>query len=127
MTEARKGMPNRKASGPDGLPAERLNIDHPAFVQCFDNNILVNVWVLGEVLQHWKFAILKVLQNTKDRTDCNNYTGIYFASCPHRQSVVENRHLSKYCENEGTVPEEQHCDLPPTRSTIRLQFVVRRL
>ena len=69
-------MPNRKASGPDGLPAERLNIDHPAFVQCFDNNILVNVWVLGEVLQHWKIAILKVLQNTKDRTDCNNYTGI---------------------------------------------------
>ena len=45
MTEALKGMPNWKAVGPDGLPPELLNIDQPAFAQCFQN-ILVNVWVI---------------------------------------------------------------------------------
>ncbi len=57
MTEAPKGMPNWKAVGPDGLPAELLKIDHPAFAQCF-HNILVNVWLTGEVPQQWKDAII---------------------------------------------------------------------
>ena len=48
MTEARKGMPNCKAFGPDDLPAELLKIDHRAFAQWF-HNILANVWVAGGV------------------------------------------------------------------------------
>ena len=40
MTEALKGMSNWKAVGPDGLPAELLKIDHPAFAQCFHNTSL---------------------------------------------------------------------------------------
>ena len=55
MTEALRGKSNLKAVGPDGLPAELLKIDHPAFAQCF-HNILVNVWVTGEVPQQWKDA-----------------------------------------------------------------------
>ena len=60
MAEALKGMSDWKAVGPDGLPAELLKMDHPSFAQCF-HNILVNVWVTGEVLQQWKDAIIKVL------------------------------------------------------------------
>ena len=59
MTEVIKGMPNWKAVGPDGLPAEVLKLDHPEFVQCF-HSIIVNVWKTGEVPQQWKDAI-KVL------------------------------------------------------------------
>ena len=47
MTEALEGMSNWKVVGPDGVPAELLKIDHPAFAQCF-HIILVNVWVTGE-------------------------------------------------------------------------------
>ena len=50
MTEALKGVSDWKVVGPDGLPAELLKIDHPAFAQCF-RNILANVWVTGEVPQ----------------------------------------------------------------------------
>ena len=70
-----KRMLNWKAVGPDGLPAELLKIDQPAVAQCF-HNILVNVWLTGEVPQQWKDAIIKVLHKKKDRTDCNNYRGI---------------------------------------------------
>ena len=33
ITEALEGMSNWEAVGPDGLPAELLKIDHPAFAQ----------------------------------------------------------------------------------------------
>ena len=46
MTQVLKGLPKLEAVGPDGLPAELLNIDHPAFTQCFPNS-LANVWVTG--------------------------------------------------------------------------------
>ena len=56
MTEALLwGMLNWTAVGPDGLPAQILKIDHPAFAQYF-HDILVNVRVAGEVPQHWKDA-----------------------------------------------------------------------
>ena len=72
MTQTLKGMSNWKAVGPNGLPAELVIIDRPAFAQCF-HYILVNVWLSGEVPQRWKNAVIKVLNKKKDRTDCNNY------------------------------------------------------
>ena len=56
MTETREGMPNWKAVGQEGLLAELLKIDHPAFVQSC-HNILVNVWVTGEVPPQWKYQV----------------------------------------------------------------------
>ena len=39
-----KAMPNWKAIGPDGLPAELLKLDHPEIIQCF-HHILVNIGI----------------------------------------------------------------------------------
>ena len=75
MMEALEGISNWKYVGPCGLPAELLEIDHPAFAQCF-HNILANGWVPGEAPHHWTYAIIKVLHKNKNRTDCNNYSGI---------------------------------------------------
>ena len=63
MTEALKGMPNRKAVGPDGLPAE-LPKNRPGFAQCF-HSVPVSVWVTGEVPQQWKYAMIKVLHRRR--------------------------------------------------------------
>ena len=44
------------------------------FAQCL-HNILVNVWVTGEVPEQWKGAIvIKVLHKKKDRRDSNHTT-----------------------------------------------------
>ena len=66
-----RAVPNWKAVGPDGLPAEILKLDRPEIIQCF-HHILANVWITGEVPQQWKYATIKVLHKKKDRTDCNN-------------------------------------------------------
>ena len=120
------GMPNWKAIGPDSLPADVLNLDHPEFIKYF-HILLVNVWSTGEVPQPWKDAAIKVLQQKKDRSDCNNYRGI---SCvAHSGKVllkmVASR-LSNYYEAKRILPEEQ-CGFRPVRSTIDMLFVVRRL
>lgn len=126
MMGAVKTMPNWKAVGPDDLPAELLKIDHPDFIQCF-HHILVNVWITGEVPQQWKDAIIKVLYKKKDRTDCNNYRGISLVAHAGKVllKIVASR-ISNYCEDRGIFPEEQ-CGFRPTRSTVDMLFVVRRL
>ena len=66
MTEVLKGLSNWKGVGPDGLPAELLEAEHPAFALCFPN-ILVNVWVTVEAPQQWKDATIK--GSTERRTE----------------------------------------------------------
>ena len=56
MTEVIKGMSSWKAVGPDGLPAELPTLGHPELIQCF-HNMLVKVWITGEVPQQSKYAI----------------------------------------------------------------------
>ena len=81
MMEVIKGMPNWKAIGPDGLPAELLKLDHPEFVQCF-LRILFDVCITGEVPPQWEDAIIKVLHKKKDLSDFNNYRGIRLSPMP---------------------------------------------
>ena len=91
ITEALEGLSNRNTVRPDGLPTKLLNIDHPAFAQCF-HNIPVNVRATEAVPQQRKHAIIKVLHKKKDRIDCNSYRGIS-VFCPRGQNVVENRRV----------------------------------
>ena len=114
MTEALQGMSNWKAVGPVCLSAELLKLDLPAFVQCF-HGIRVKFWVTGEVSQQWKDATIKILHKKKDRTDCNNYTGISLVvhAAKFLLKIVASR-LSNYCETEELLPEEQ-CGFRPAR------------
>ena len=116
ITEALEGMSNSKAVGPDGLPAELLKIDHPAFAQYF-HNILANVWITGEVLHQWKYACdHQGPSQTKGRTNWNNYREISLVA--HAGNVL--------LKIEELLPEEQ-CGFHPARSTIDMLFVVRWL
>ena len=117
-------MPTWKLVGPDSLPSDLLEIDHPEFIRYF-HNLLVNVWRPGDVPQQWKCAIVKVLHKKKDRSDCNNYPGISIVARSDRLllKMVASR-LSNYCETEGLLPEEQ-CGFRPARSTVGMLFVVR--
>ena len=116
MTGVIRGMPNRKAVGPDSLPA-KVKLDHPEFIRSF-HNLLVNVWRTGDVPQQWKDSTIKVLHKKKDRSDCNNYRGISLVA--HSGKVLLKMvayRLNNYCEAGGILPEEQ-CGFPPAYSTV---------
>ena len=70
-------MANSKAMGPDELPVELLKLglsdsSHEILLPFHD--IIVAVWMTGEVPQEWKDATIKVLHKKKDRTET---TGAY--------------------------------------------------
>ena len=79
VEEAIRALANRKAVGPDGLPAELLKVladerDLDTLGKFHD--IIVAVWRGGGVPQQWKDATIKVLNEKKYRTECGNYRGI---------------------------------------------------
>ena len=64
-------MANGKAMGPDELPAELLKLglsDSSHGILLAFHDIIVAVWMTGEVPQEWKDATIKVLYKKKDRT-----------------------------------------------------------
>ena len=79
MSETKKAlrsMANGKATGPDELPAELLKLglsDSSHEILLAFHDIIVAVWMRGEVPQEWKDATIKVLHKKKDWTECSNY------------------------------------------------------
>ena len=123
-------MANGKAMGPDELPAELLKLglsDSSHEILLAFHDIIVAVWMTGEVPQEWKDATIKVLHKKKDRTECSNYRGLSLVAHAGKVllKIVANR-LGDFCEEAGILPKEQ-CGFRPQRSTTDMMFVVRRL
>ena len=127
---ALRSMGNGKAMGPDELPTEVLKLglsDSSHEILLAFHDIIVAVWMTGEVPQEWKDATIKVLHKKKDRTECSNYRGLSLVAHAGKVllKIVANR-LGDFCEEFGVLPEEQ-CGFRPQRSTTDMMFVVRRL
>ena len=128
--KALRSMANGKAMGPDELPAELLKLglsDSSHEILLAFHDIIVAVWMTGEVPQEWKDATIKVLHKKKDRTECSNYRGLSLVAHAGKVllKIVANR-LGDFCEEAGILPEEQ-CGFRSQRSTTDMMFVVRRL
>eukprot|EP00752_Nemacystus_decipiens_P015555 g13878.t1 len=129
LEEAIRGMANRKAVGPDDLPAELIKLflgGDRSLLHDF-HAIIVAVWQTGEVPQQWKDATVKVLFKKGDPLECGNYRGISLVAHAGKVllKIVATR-LSNYCEREGILPEEQS-GFRPRRSTLDMLFVIHRL
>ena len=72
--------------------------------------------------QQWKDAIIVVLHEKKDRTECGNVV----AHAGKKLLKIIARRLSEYCERVGILPEEQS-GFRPNGSTTDMMFVIRRL
>ena len=123
-------MANGKAMGPDELPVELLKLglsDSSHEILLAFHDVIVAVWMTGEVPQEWKNATIKVPHKKKDRTECSNYRGLSLVAHAGKVllKIVANR-LGDFCEEAGILSEEQ-CGFRPQRSTTDMMFVVRRL
>ena len=129
IATATKATANAKAVRPDGFPAEllKLELQQDRTILLGFHRLTTLIWREGKVPQQWKDAVITVLHNKGDKTECGNYRGISLVS--HAGKVlltVVTRRLSAYCEVKGLLPEEQ-CGFRPPRSTTDMMFVVRRL
>ena len=129
LTNAIRSLANGKAVGPDEVSAKlfkiTLNGDPALRRRLLD--IVVRIWVGGEVPQQWKGAIIMVLHKKKDQTECDKYRGISLVV--HAGKIllkIVARRLSEYGECVGILPEEQS-GFRPNRSTTDMIFVICRL
>ena len=128
--KALRSMANGKAMGPDELPAGLLKLglsDSSHEILLAFHEIIVTVWMTGEVPQEWKDATINVLHQKKDRTECRNYRDLSLVAHAGKVllKIVGNR-LDDFCE-EGRILPEGQCGFRPQRSTTDMMFVVRRL
>ncbi|CAB1103350.1 unnamed protein product [Ectocarpus sp. CCAP 1310/34] len=107
VEEAVREMANRKAVGPDDLPAE-----------------LIKLFLDGDqgLLREFHATVVDV-----DTMECGNYRGISLVAHAGKmlRKVVATR-LSHYREREGILPEEQS-GFRPHRSTLDMLFAIQRL
>ena len=74
-----KAMANKKAIGPDGLPAEllKLGLQQDRTILLEFHRLTTFIWRKGKVpQQQWKDAVITVLRKKGDKTECGNCRGI---------------------------------------------------
>ena len=125
-----KTIASGKTMGPNKLPAELLKLglsDSSHEILLAFHDIIVAVWMTGEVPQEWKDATFKVLHKIKGRAECGNYRVLFLVAHAGKflLKIVANR-LSDFCEEAGILPKEQ-CAFRPQFSKTDMMFVVRRL
>ena len=111
IKKALRSMVNGKAMGPDELPAELLKLglsDSSHEILLAFHDIIVAVWMTGEVPQEWKDATIKDLHKKKDRAAYSNYRGLSLVAHAGKVllKIVANR-LGDFCEEAGILLEEQ--------------------
>ena len=115
--------------GPDELSVEllKLGINYDSTVLREFHRVMKLVWHQREAPQRWRDAMVKVLHEKKDRTECGNYCGISLVVHAGKVllKIVATR-LSAYCEAKNFLPKEQ-CGFRPHRSTTDMMSAVRRL
>ena len=83
IATAMKAIPNAKAVGPDGLPAELLKLglqqENRTILREL-HRLIILIWRQGKVPQQWKDEVITVLHKKSDNTDCGNYRGISLVS-----------------------------------------------
>ena len=80
------------------------------------------VWHQREVPQRWRDAVIKVLHQEKDMTECGNYRGNSLVA--HAGKVLLKTiatRLGVYCEVRNLLPKEQ-CGFRLHRSTTDSMF-----
>ena len=126
IATAMKAMANAKAVGPDGVPAEllKLGLQQDRTILRKLHRLTILILRQGKVPRQWKDAVITVLHEKGDKTECGNHRGISLVS--HAGKVllkVVARRLSASCEAKGLLPEEQ-CGFRQDRSTTDMMIVV---
>ena len=84
-------LADRKAVGPDGLPAELVKVlADGENTLGKSHDIIVAVWRGGGVPQQWKDATIKLLHKKKDRTECGNFS--WHLPCGSRRQSTPQSH-----------------------------------
>ena len=81
IMKAIKNLKDRKATGPDNIPAEAIKADKDISTELL-YNLLGKIWEREEIPVEWKEGHLIKLPKKGDMHECTNYRGIMLLSVP---------------------------------------------
>jgi endonuclease/exonuclease/phosphatase family metal-dependent hydrolase len=81
IKNAIKLLKDRKAAGPDGIPAEAIKADKDISTELL-YKLLGKIWEKEEIPTDWKEGYLVKLPKKGDLQECTNYRGIMLLSVP---------------------------------------------
>ena len=118
--KALRSMANGKAMGPDELPTELLKLglsDSSHEILLAFHDIIVAVWMTGEVPQEWKDATIKVLHKKKDRTECSK-ASLWWRMLARFSSKSWPTDLATSTKKLGSSPKNSAASDPSARQPI---------
>jgi hypothetical protein len=110
-----------KSLGTDRILAEFIKAEGET--SCFQTHKLVcSLWSKEELPQQWKESIIVPIHEKGNKTDCNNYQGIYLLSTAYKiLSTILWARLTSYV-NEVT--GDHQCEFCHNRSTMHQIFYI---
>lgn len=125
LSRAIDSLPDGKAPGMDGIPAEILKCSKDTLLPSL-HELLCKCWTEGEVPQDMRDAnIVTIYKNKGDKSDCNSYRGISLLSIVGKVfAKVALKRLQRLGE---TVYPESQCGFRPNRSTVDMIFSLRQM
>ena len=114
-----------KAHGPDGIPAELLDVLSPALKRTL-HEIICQIWTGAKPMpKEWKESYLIPLPKKGDLTYCKKWRGILLTSVPGKVfAKIINGRLVAHIECKGILPETQ-CGFRAGRGTVDMIFTLR--
>jgi len=69
-------LKNHKSPGIDQIPAELIKAGGRTI--CYEiHKLIISIWNREELPEEWKESIIVPIYKKGDKTDCNNYRGIF--------------------------------------------------
>jgi hypothetical protein len=89
------------------------------------HRLICSIWNKEELPQQWKEFIIVPIYKKSDKTDCNNYRGIFLLSTAYK--LLSNILLARLTPYVNEVIGDHQCRFRRNRSTMDQIFYIRQI
>jgi hypothetical protein len=113
-----------KSPGTDNIPAELIKAEGETLYSEI-HRLICCIWNKEELPQQWKECIIVPIYKKGDKTDCNNYRGIFLLSTAYK--ILCNILLSRLTPYVNEIIGDHQCGFRRNRSTMDQIFYIRQI
>jgi hypothetical protein len=110
--------------GSDQIPAELIKAGGETLYSEI-HRLICCIWNKEELPQQWKESITVPIYKEGDKTDCNNYRGIFLLSTAYK--ILSNILLARLTPYVNEITGDHQCGFRRNRSTMDQIFYIRQI
>jgi hypothetical protein len=113
-----------KSPGTDYIPPELIK-EEGETLYSERHRLICSIWNKEELPQQWKESIIVPIYKKVDKTDCNNYRGIFLLSTAYK--ILSNILLARLTPCVNEIIGDHQCGFRRNRSTTDQIFYIRQI